>query len=87
MLNIVSSRNSISPEITIQRTWKTLDLAGQYMTSKALRYEYDGKHLKHCFFHETAFPLRLKYVDKTDRLSFSKPLDLAGQNKLLKDLG
>ena len=24
-------------------------------------------------------------MDKTDRISFSKPFDLAGQNKLLKD--
>ena len=26
-------------------------------------------------------------MDKTDRISFSKTLDLAGQNKLLKDPG
>ena len=26
-------------------------------------------------------------MDKTDRISFSKPFDLAGQNKLLKDPG
>ena len=30
------------------------------------------------------FPWDKKYVDKTDRICFSKSFDLAGQNKILK---
>ena len=42
--------------------------------------------LKHCFLRETAYPLRLRYAEKTDRISLSKTLDLASQNMISKDI-